>query len=154
MRPGFAAALDLCRAPVVAAASAVREGVLLVLYALPSGWAERLAILPDASSDVLLFSYAGGAYVTSVFGAGLQRAWGPITGGAVALALMLVLGGTLAGFVVMLLGYLFAIGWLLFALEAVIPLFIGEGENDLAIVFPLVASPALAVVFLGANALF
>lgn len=39
---GFAAALDLCRAPVVAAAGAVREGLLRVAHLLPNGWSERL----------------------------------------------------------------------------------------------------------------
>jgi hypothetical protein len=153
--PGFEAALDLCRAPAVAAASAIQEGLFQVLNVLPNGWGERLTFLHSASSDALLFSYAGGAYVTSLFGAGLQRAWGPIAGGAAAFALMLVLGGTLAGFLVMSLGYVFAIGWLFFAFETVVPLFIdGERENDIAIAFQLVAPPALAVVFLTANALF
>lgn len=67
---------------------------------------------------------------------------------------MLFLGGILAGFLIMLLGYVFALGWLFFAFETVVPLFIdGERENDVAIAFPLIAPPALAVVFLAANAL-
>lgn len=153
--PEFAAALDLCRAPAVAVASAVREGLLWVAHLLPNGWDARLTFLPGASSDALLFSYAGGAYVTSLLGAGLQRAWGPIAGAGVTLALMLVLGGTLAGFWIMLLGYVCAIGWLFFAFETLIPLFIdGERENDVAIAFPVVVPPAVAVVFLAVNALF
>lgn len=151
--PALVTTLDFCRVPLVAAANLGQEALLKVTSVLPNAWATKVPLIPSASSEAVLFSYAGGAYLMSLFGAGLQRAWGRITGAFVAIGIALVLGATHAG--VWIMGLSYVLGVLLFVTDALTPLgLLGEGENDNAIAFPVVVPPALAVVFLAVNALF